>query len=157
LTMESTRKMTSGMLAMAVTRWRQKVSVPSWAAPRPRTRFKGVTMLRASHQRVARDPDQDREHDGRDNSRPGEDLDADLVEAVSRIPNQVADAAQHVVDQRPGEQEQQHAPDKAAEERIHGRVGVRPDADGHQPPGEEREADGVAEAGDAMRDRHHHR
>jgi hypothetical protein len=44
-TQKMTKKMVSGMLATAVSRWCQKCSVPSFAEPRPRTLPRGVLMF----------------------------------------------------------------------------------------------------------------
>src|SRR4029453_2443155 len=98
------------MLASAVSRWRQKGSVPPCAAPSPRTFFRGVAMLGAPPHRVARAPNEDRERDREDDREPSEHLDAGLVERPAGVPDQVADAAKHVMDERPGEQEQHDAP-----------------------------------------------
>ena len=53
---------------------------------------------------------------------PGENLDARLVERLAGVPDQVADAAQHVVEQRPAEQEQQRAAEMLAKKWLDRRV-----------------------------------
>src|SRR5262247_2886471 len=97
------------MLASAVSRWRQKVSVPPC-------------------------------------SEPSEHLDARLVERPAGVPDQVADAAKHVMDERPGEQKKHDAPQIAGEEVRDLRVGVRSGGNRDEPPGEQDKARGVRRA-----------
>src|SRR5262245_45377573 len=134
------------MLASAVSRWRQKVSVPPCAAPSPRTFFRGVAMLEAPPQRIASVPDEDRERDREDDGEPSEHLDARLVERPAGIPDQVADAAKHVMDERPGEQKEHDAPCDAGNEVRDLGEGVRPGGNRDEPPGEEDEANRVRRA-----------
>jgi len=68
----------------------------------------------------------------------------------------MADAAQHVVDQRPAEQKQQKAAGNAGEEARDLGIGLGARGDGEQPPDEQQEADRVRRTGDAVGDRHHH-
>src|SRR5262245_7853431 len=128
------RKITSGTLATAVTLCRQKVSVPLRAEPRPRTRLRAVAMLDRPLEPIAHKPHQDRKRDRADDGRAGEDLDGDLVEALTGVPDEVADTAKHVVDQRPREQEEKRAPRDTSEEARDLGVSLRPCRDSHQPP-----------------------
>ena len=80
-----------------------------------------------------------------------------IVHSVSGIPNEVPDAAEKVVEQRPGEQEKDQL---AGERPINGRDGVkcgRADGQRDEIPGEQEGAGVERDPGDAMRDRHHHR
>src|SRR5690348_3540792 len=92
---------TSGMLATAVNRWCQKWPVPSRAEPRPRTRASGVRMSlisKASPRHVAGDPDEHGEHNRSGERRPGDARGGLLVDCRAGVPDQMADAAQHVVE-----------------------------------------------------------
>ena len=55
----TTKAMISGTLATAVSRWRQKCPVPSWAEPRPRTRRAACACCRVMRlpSQVADDPE----------------------------------------------------------------------------------------------------
>ena len=80
-----------------------------------------------------------------------------LSSASAGVPDEVAHAAEHVMDERPGEQKEHDAPEDADEDVRDRGVGVRPGGNRHEPPGEQDEAGRVRRARDAMRDRHHHR
>src|SRR4051794_3569768 len=100
-----TKNRISGMLETAVSRWCQKWPVPSRAEPRPRTRASGVRMSlisKASPRHVAGDPHQKREHDRTGERGPGHACGGLLADGRAGVPDQMADAAQHVVEQRPG-------------------------------------------------------
>ena len=98
----------------------QKCSVPSLAEPRPRTRASGVRMellefaIGIPTAGVGRDPDRDRQGDGEAERGQGEQLALDRSEAAPGVPDEMADAAQHVVEQRPGVAEQHELADPGA-------------------------------------------
>src|SRR5688500_17989877 len=74
---ESTQPITnmeSGISAIEVTRIRQKLPVPSLAAPRPRTLPRGVLMspMTASSDQEIKEPDRDGQQDGTGERRPAE-------------------------------------------------------------------------------------
>src|SRR5271165_2628854 len=95
----------SGMLATAVSRWRQKCSVPEWAAPSPRTResgvgyaWRGYRSQRTSHRQQAENPQQHGDRDRTDQIGCGEPFALNRSEAAAGVPDQMANAAQHVMD-----------------------------------------------------------
>src|SRR5262245_55773496 len=112
---------------------------------------------RASNEETADDPEQDGKPDRSDHRGQREPLALVWLEAMARIPDQVADAAQHVMDQRPGVAEQDESPEERVDEGAEGRIGVRARARRDQPPRHQQRADIEPPAGDAMQDRHRHR
>src|SRR4051794_22391325 len=108
------------MLATAVNRCRQKWSVPRLAEPRPRTRPSGVRMLMArsspqsAGENIDDDPDQDRQRNRAVDGGVGEPFALRRSKAVAGVPDQMPDAAEHVMKQRPGVAEQHELADEAA-------------------------------------------
>ena len=77
-----------------------------------------------------------------------------FLEAIAEIPHEVAEAAEHVVHQRPGVAEQDELADMSRDPigPVIGLAGRRRD----QPPGDQQRADIERPAGDAVNDRHDH-
>src|SRR5262245_4434230 len=96
------------MLATAVTRCIQKWSVPPLAEPRPRTLPSGVRWLMSepSPERDAGRPQGRRQSQGADDGQPRESIRGARLQTPPGVPEQVAHAPQHVVDERPGVAEQ---------------------------------------------------
>ena len=69
-----------------------------------------------------------------------------LSSASAGVPDEVAHAAEHVMDERPGEQKEHDAPDDGREDVRDLRVGVRPGGNRDEPPGEQDEAGRVCRA-----------
>src|SRR5690349_8551486 len=116
--MKIRKKRMSGTLATAVSRWRQKWSVPSLAEPSPRTLPRGVRIsmrgpLEANEE--ADHPDHHGQTERPDDVGNGELGRKFLLEAIAEVPHEVAEAAEHVVQQRPGIAEEHELADKAAE------------------------------------------
>ena len=86
--------------------------MPSCAEPRPRTRFSGVAS-RDSHQRTASpiDPEEDRQRDRADDVGERQPVARRLAEAVAGVPDEMAEAAEHMVDQRPAIAEEHDQPE----------------------------------------------
>src|SRR5262249_22501152 len=116
----------------------------------------GWSWSRRAPQPVTRDPDEEREHCRADDRAPGKELDARLVEPAAGVPDEVPDAAEHVVDQGPAEHEQHEAADDRSKEAIDCGERLRARANRDQPPGKEYKARRERRPGDAMGDRHHH-
>src|SRR5262245_18278390 len=96
------------MLATAVARCIQKCWTPSLAEPRPRTLDSGVRWLILPHA-PHREPHEPHSHGRRqrgDEAQPAEDIDRSEVEPVAGIPDQVANASKHLMQERPGVAEQ---------------------------------------------------
>ena len=55
-----------------------------------------------------------------------------VIEAVAAVPDEMADAAEHVVEQRPGVAEEDQLPEPEAEEGLHQGVGVAADRGGER-------------------------
>ena len=128
------------------------------AAERRAQRLRRVVGHRmASHDEIADDPDQDGEADRADQGRHGEPFALDRAEAVAQVPDQMLDAAQHVVDQRPGVAEQDQPPEQRLHEPLHRRIGVGAGGGGDQPPHQQQHAEKQRPAGDPVDDGHHHR
>ena len=103
---------------------------------------------------IAREHGQDdRANDGRG----GKPLALLRAEAAAGIPDQVADAAERVMDQGPGVAEQDQPADQRAGKPFEARVAGGPGRGGHQPPGQQQRAEIEAESADPMEARHHHR
>src|SRR5215471_20195102 len=103
--------MVSGMLAIAVMRCSQNSSVPVLAEPSPRTRPSGVRMLMvktpSSHSGNDQDrPQQDGGEDRADDVRPHQPFALGRLEAVAEVPDEIAQTADQMVQQRPREAEQ---------------------------------------------------
>ena len=64
----------------------------------------------------------------------GEPFDGRELEAVAGVPEEMAQAAQHVMDQRPGEAEQDELAEPVAEEALHHGEIVGRDRRREQPP-----------------------
>src|SRR5262249_54865479 len=98
------RKHTRIRFDTAVRRCFQKLSVPSRAEPRPRPLASGVRCLmsEASAEREREAPCRKRQRQGADDGQPGEEVDLPDLEATARIPGEVPEAAQHVMEERPG-------------------------------------------------------
>src|SRR6185312_7052917 len=86
--------------ATAVSRCSQKCPVPECAEPKPRTRPRGVFIV-STLQHVAEHPHRDRERERADQRRDGKKLPLVWLEAVAGIPDEMPDAAEHVVQKRP--------------------------------------------------------
>jgi len=71
----------------------------------------------------------------------GEKFALGRLEAVERVPDQMADAAEHVMDQRPGVAEQDQPADQAADEPFDIGIGIGPEAAAIKPPGEQQHAE----------------
>src|SRR5208337_574021 len=90
---------------------------------------------------VAYAPDDDGQRKTTDQSRPRRLIAQGCIQAVARVPSDMANAADEVMKERPGENEQ----DEAAEERLdelgkcRERRGVR--RGGEEKPGEQQDAD----------------
>src|SRR6185437_6171730 len=88
-------------------------------APRPSPEHcEGVWPLEAPSDAVADEPKQHGQCDRAEQRGPGENLDALLVETGAGIPDQMADAAEHMEDQRPAEEKQEQAAGDAREEGL---------------------------------------
>src|SRR5690242_17334855 len=101
--------MVSGTAATAVSRWRQNCAVPERAEPRPRTRRSGVRMVisctpspRTTHHHEPEHPHEHREEHRTDERGAREPFAFHRAESVTGVPYQMTDAAERVVDQRPG-------------------------------------------------------
>ena len=90
---------------------------------------------------VADDPEHDGERDRADQRRSGQHLALGRLEAVQRVPDQMADAAEHMMHQRPGEAEQDQPADQAAHEAFEVGIGVGAGGGGDQPPGKQQHAE----------------
>src|SRR5919206_3001529 len=118
----------SGISAIEVTRESQKCSVPLRAAPSPRTLPSGVFIsgpVIGSPRQEDRDPQQDRERDRAGERAVGQPVAPGRVHAAARVPDQVADAAERVMEERPGEAEQEQEPDRRTHEGLGAQEGVR--------------------------------
>ena len=73
------------------------------------------------------------------------------------VPDQMADATEHVVEQSPRVAEQHQLPDQAAHEPFEIGVGIWAGRRRDQPPGEQQHSKIERGTGDPMHDRHHHR
>src|SRR5450432_1167248 len=97
----------SGRFAMPVSRCIQKCPVPEWAVPNPCTRENGVFIgAPSTSEHVAEYPNHERQHGRADNRRVGEELSLAGLETVHRVPDKMANAAEHVMQQRPSVAEQ---------------------------------------------------
>src|ERR1700746_4057353 len=117
--------MVSGMLAIAVIRCSQNASVPVLAEPSPRTRPSGVRMLmvEAPSSHAGNDQDRPQENsreDRADDVRPHQPLALSRLEAVAEVPDEIAQAADEMMQQRPGEAEQDQPADPARREALEG-------------------------------------
>src|ERR1700751_5773514 len=99
----------SGIPATVVTRWAQKWSVPVPAEPRPRTRPSGVRMLMVSllpagsaDEEITRHPQHDRAGDRGKQRGGGQPVALARPEAAAGVPDEMADAAEGVMEQGPG-------------------------------------------------------
>src|SRR5207253_2764727 len=79
---------------------------------------------RSSHEQIADDPDHDGQADRADQARYREPLALVRTEAVAGIPDEVPDAAQHVMHQCPGIAEQDDPAEERAHERADAGIGV---------------------------------
>src|SRR5215470_3990275 len=153
----------SGTSATDVSRCHQKCSVPDFAGPRPRTRPSGVRIVMTTsssltaHHQVADDPQQQGEHDRSEQRGARQPFALVGAEAIAQIPDQVANPAKHVMDERPGVAKQQEPTNQAADKILECRVGGWPGGGGNQPPGKQDEAEIERRTGETMDDRHHHR
>src|SRR6187549_237250 len=122
----------SSVIATAVRRWRQKSVVPECEEPRLRTRRAACASRRgrssSASDRVGDDPDQDGQRNARDQRAPGERLALIGPEAIAEVPEEVADPAAQMMQQRPRVAEQDQLADDAAGEGLD--VGVGPGAGG---------------------------
>src|SRR5262245_2839438 len=155
----ATRKATRNRLETAVSRCSQKCPVPARAEPRPRTLARAVrrsSISQTSPERQAAGPERNREADRADDGEPAECVDRTDLKPAARVPDQVADAAQHVMDEGPGVAEQPDLGERVPEHRVH--LGECPFAHGRrdQPDRQQQRAEIERYAGDAMGDRHHH-
>src|SRR5262245_52160360 len=92
---------------------------------------------RTSHDKVADDPEYERECYRADQRGQREHFALGWLEAMHSVPDQVADATQHVVDQRPGVTEEDELADHAPEEPLKVGISVRPAGRCDQPPREQ--------------------
>src|SRR5690349_901037 len=107
-------------LETAVSRCFQKCSVPSLAEPRPRTLPRGVRKLISQHssERQADEPGRQRQRDGADDRQPREQVDLPDLEPAARVPDEMAQAAQHVVEDGPRVAEQNELAEWVAEQVV---------------------------------------
>src|SRR5262249_61831450 len=103
--------MVSGMPAIAVIRCSQNSSVPVLAEPSPRTRPNGVRMFMAkapsAHPGEEEDhPQEDRAGDRADDIGEDQPFTLIVVDPDAEIPDEVAHAAEQVMQRRPGEADQ---------------------------------------------------
>src|ERR1700722_10583490 len=108
--------MVSGMLAIAVKRCSQKSSVPLLAEPKPRTRPSGVRMLMfkdpSTHPRQRQDcPQQDGRGDRADDVGAHQPFALVVFQPIAEVPDQIAKPAKQVVEECPGEAEQDEQAD----------------------------------------------
>jgi hypothetical protein len=145
----------SGTFATAVMRWRQKWSVPSLADPRP---VRALVGCQNGHglllSQIASAPTI--QTSSVNAAEPMIVAQASLVavcffEEMPEVPCEMAQAAQHVVDQRPRVAEQHQDAEPRAEEAVDEGEIVRPARRGDQPPGDQHRADIKRGAGDAVR------
>src|SRR6516165_2850188 len=153
--------MVSGTLAIAVSRWCQKCSVPTW---RRRGRARGRAACGYGWARSL--SDSHREHDENPQHHGNRDRTDEIgrcqpfallrAKTTAGVPDQVANAAEHVVDDAPGVAEQDQPAEPGAGEPLEPGIAV---GTGHrdQPPDQQQHAEVIAESGDAMCNRHHHR
>src|SRR5215510_5386765 len=119
----ATRKETSNRLETAVSRCSQKCLVPERAEPRPRTLASEVrrsSISQASPKSQAPGPEHDREADRADDGEPAERVDRADLKSTAGIPDQVADATQHVMDERPRVAKQHQLAERVPEHCVHG-------------------------------------
>src|SRR5262245_53182774 len=112
---------------------------------------------RTSHDEVADDPEYECEYYRTGQGGHREHLAFGRLEAVPSIPNQMADAAQHVVDQCPGVTEKDELADCAPQEPLKVCISVRSARSCDQPPGKQQHSEIKRGTGDAVNDGHHHR
>src|SRR6185436_20284727 len=108
-------------LEAAVSRCFQKCSVPSLAEPSPRTFPSGVRKLlisQPSPEREADGPGRQCQRDGADDGQPREQVDLPDLEAAPRVPQEMPEAAQHVLEDRPRVAEQDQLADRMAEQIV---------------------------------------
>src|SRR6266853_912573 len=86
------------------------------------------TLARSSSasDRVGDDPDQHGERNAADQRAPGQGLALAGLEAVAEVPDEMAQAREQMMQQRPGVTEHDQAADEAAGEGLHMGVGGRP-------------------------------
>ena len=103
------------------------------------------------------DPEEDRQHDRADDVAPGQPVARRLARSRRRNPREMAEAAEQMVDQRPGKAEEDQQPEPGAEEPLtmSKESGPLAAAISHQASSSHAEIE--RPAGDAMHDRHHHR
>src|SRR5215210_3013109 len=137
-----------GTFDTAVMRWIHQCSTPCPEAPSPFTRASGVrmetrvsallsAMVHSSEHDEGDDPDQQRQSDGADQGEAGHVDALAGLHAMAEVPDQMADAAEHVMHQHPGVAEEEQKPDGGAEEPLHGVEGTGSGRQGHQPGREE--------------------
>src|ERR1700728_1724839 len=94
--------------------------VPVRAEPRNRTLLRGLrrslgwsaNCVPPLPNRQAYDPHEDRQREASDQGRPRHLIAQRRVEAVARVPNDMTKAPDEVVEERPGDDKQDDAPDE---------------------------------------------
>src|SRR6478672_10512557 len=78
-----------------------------------------VPSRRSVHNQITDDPNDQRQHDRSNDGRACEPLKFGRIKPTPRVPDQMPDAAERVMDQAPGVAKQNEPPDEASEEPLH--------------------------------------
>ena len=132
--------------------------VPECAAPNPRTRPRGVFMFvlnpsacsRATHTTIVSTTEPTSVANARNSRSFGS-------KPCAGVPDEMPDAAEHVMQKRPGVAEQNKLPEPRRKKSVHEFELARRPRHREQPPGEQQRAEIERAPGDPMHDRHHHR
>src|SRR5258708_5824396 len=156
MTSEMANHTTSGMSAMAVSRWAHQCPTPSLAEPRPRARARGV--LRSSMRAALDQPEADDPRQGRGEKRDDDDGPAAAIgvlelEAVGRVPEQVPDAVAEMIEGAEQPAAQDDADGDRGVEALEQRIGARASRRVDHPGREIERPDSERDAGRAMQDR----
>src|SRR5438552_6421703 len=95
----------------------------------------------SADEEITRDPEHDRARDRCEQGRRGEPLALARPEAAAGVPDEMADAAEGVMEQGPGKAQEDEAAEPGPHEPLDVGVSVRPGRGRDEPPGDDRHAD----------------
>ena len=146
---------------MLVNRSLSQCSPPSWAEPRPRTLPSGVALSPEAHLPHSQQIEPQCSAVSSTRSDDGQDR-AEVLLMPSSKPapvsmHEVADARKQMLEEGPGQADQDDHAGRAARQLGEVGIGRSPLGDRHQPPGEDgKPGDDKRAAGDAVEDRNRH-